>query len=71
MKLIIETNYQWKFLNIQTTIRSVVLLTLNQSEEIIRHEERWNGDPIPNYKSGLIGSIKQVFSRINSFSFLI
>ncbi|CAF1466256.1 unnamed protein product [Adineta ricciae] len=28
-------------------------------EQIIRHEERWNGEPIPNAESGFFGRIKE------------
>lgn len=68
MKLMLETRYEWKGIKKETIIRSVVLLTLNDREQIVRHEERWNGDPIPNAESGFFGRIKEVcsFSRFLS-----
>jgi hypothetical protein len=60
MKLMIETRYEWKGIKKETVIRSLVLLTLNEQEKIIRHEERWNGEPIPNAESGFFGRIKEV-----------
>lgn len=59
MKLMLETRYEWKGIKKETTIRSLVLLTLNEQEKIIRHEERWNGEPIPNAESGFFGRIKE------------
>jgi hypothetical protein len=62
MKLNIETRYEWKGIKKETVIRSIVLLTLNNQEQIVRHEERWNGEPIPNAESGFFGRIKEVNS---------
>ena len=62
MKLMLETRYEWKGIKKETTIRSLVLLTLNDQEKIIRHEERWNGDPIPDAESGFFGRIKEVMT---------
>jgi len=72
MTLYLETHYEWKKFNTDTVIRSVVLLTLNDQEQIVRHEERWNGEPIPNAESGFFGRIKEVNSNkeINSLCFL-
>ena len=58
----LETRYEWNGINKETVIRSVVLLTLNEQEQIVRHEERWNGEPIPNAESGFFGRIKEVTS---------
>ena len=63
LKLMLETRYEWKGIKKETVIRSLVLLTLNEQEEIIRHEERWNGEPIPNAESGFFGRIKEVGQR--------
>ncbi len=63
MKLNLETRYEWKGIKKETVIRSIVLLTLNNQEQIIRHEERWNGEPIPNAESGFFGRIKEVKSN--------
>ncbi len=60
MRLNLETRYEWKGIRKGTTIRSIVLLTLNDQEQIVRHEERWNGEPIPNAESGFFGRIKEV-----------
>jgi hypothetical protein len=72
MRLNLETRYEWKAFNKETVIRSIVLLTLNDQEQILRHEERWNGEPIPNAESGFFGRIKEVNSNkeINSLCFL-
>ncbi|UJR34265.1 hypothetical protein I4U23_021669 [Adineta vaga] len=64
MKLNLETRYEWKGINKETTIRSIVLLTLNEQEKIIRHEERWNGEPIPNAESGFFGRIKEALRHV-------
>ncbi len=63
MKLNLETRYEWKGISKETIIRSIVLLTLNDQEQVIRHEERWNGEPIPNAESGFFGRIKEVNSN--------
>ncbi len=63
MTLNLETRYEWKGFNKETVIRSIVLLTLNDQEQIIRHEERWNGEPIPNAESGFFGRIKEVMTN--------
>ena len=60
MKLSLETHYEWKGIKKETVIRSIVLLTLNDQEQVIRHEERWDGEPIPNAESGFFGRIKEV-----------
>lgn len=62
MRLNLETRYEWKGIKKDTVIRSIVLLTLNDQEQIVRHEERWNGEPIPNAESGFFGRIKEVRS---------
>lgn len=62
MKLNLETRYEWKGIKKETVLRSIVLLTLNDQQEIIRHEERWNGEPIPNAESGFFGRIKEVYN---------
>jgi hypothetical protein len=72
MKLILETRYEWKGIRKETVIHSIVFLTLNEQEQIIRHEERWNGEPIPNAESGFFGRIKEVSIKLkNSFLYLI
>ena len=58
----LETRYEWNGINKETVIRSLVLLTLNEQEQIIRHEERWDGEPIPNAESGFFGKVKEVTS---------
>jgi hypothetical protein len=63
MRLNLETRYEWKGIKKETVIQSIVLLTLNNQEQIIRHEERWNGEPIPNAESGFFGRIKEVKSN--------
>ena len=62
MRLNLETRYEWKAIKKDTIIRSIVLLTLNDQEQIVRHEERWNGEPIPHAESGFFGRIKEVRS---------
>jgi hypothetical protein len=63
MKLTLETRYEWKGVHTETIVHSIVFLTLNDQEQIIRHEERWNGQPIPNAQSGFFGRIKEVNSN--------
>ena len=60
MRINLETCYEWKGIKKETTIRSILLLTLNDQQQIVRHEERWNGEPIPNAESGFFGRIKEV-----------
>lgn len=69
MTINLETRYEWKGIKKDTIIRSIVFLTLNDKEEIIRHEERWNGEPIPNAQSGFFGRIKEVYLHLTQFYF--
>lgn len=68
MTLNLETRYEWKGIKKDTTLRSTVLLTLNDQEQVVRHEERWNGEPIPNAESGFFGRIKEVYLTIAAFN---
>ncbi|CAF0918673.1 unnamed protein product [Didymodactylos carnosus] len=60
IKIHLKTKYEWKLVSKETIIESTILLYLNDKQQIVRHEERWNGKEISNAETSFMGRIKEV-----------
>ncbi|CAF1001858.1 unnamed protein product [Didymodactylos carnosus] len=62
IQISLRTIYKMK-IGGETTMDSVVLLSIKDNK-IIRHEERWNGEEIPNKETSFLGRIRESLRHV-------
>ena len=64
LKADISTKYYWKLFSKETIINSKLLLFM-KDDKIIRHEERWDGEPLPTAQTSMVGRVKENLRHLN------